>query len=875
MERRDFVKHGAVAGVALSLRPRWALGAGTAPGAAPGAGGAQAAAVDFSPGWRFHLGDVTGADRPGFDDGAWEAATLPHTARVESLVTGAPGTDSYQWQGTCWYRKSFTLDEDVAGRTVILKFEAAMNVADVWLNGRHLGRHMGGWLPFAFDVYGDVVPGGENVVSVRLDNRDDPVTGPKPLADLDFNPYHGIYRNVHLVIKDSLHITDPILAGKAAGGGVFVTYPRVTANAATVRVQTHVRNAGPGRRAFQVRVRLLDGEGRVAAEDVSARVDLAPGEDGEVRQDVSVASPALWSPRDPALYTLRTEVVEEGATVDEEVTRIGIRHISMTPDGFRINGERLFLRGTNRHQEYPYVGYALSDDAQYRDARKIKDAGFDYVRLSHYAHAPAFMDACDELGLVVMDCIPGWQYFDRENPAFAELQLDNCRALIRRDRNHPCVILWEVSLNESWMTDDFIARSHAIAHEEYPGDQCYSCGWTQGYDVFIQARQHGGCTEVTDQACLVSEYGDWEYYAQNAGLEQQAWADLAPDAANSRQLRWHGEAALLQQATNFQEGHNDNLKTIAFADGLWVMFDYNRGYAPDIESSGCMDIFRLPKLSYPFFRSQRGPAEELAHAASGPMVFIASYWTPDSATDVRVFSNCEEVALHLDGTLVERRGPDADRLSTELAHPPFTFRVGAFRPGTLEAVGYVGGREAARHSVRTPGSPRRLELRLDEDGRPFGARGKDVAFVRADLRDADGTLVPDAWENVSFGATGDVKLTGANPFSSDAGIASILLEAEAARPRGAVYALCLIREGGRVRALSAGRSVGGALEPHEVRVTTDGREAGADAPVYTGPVDAGRVRATLFVGGRRVAEADTDAPKFRVAGSTAPEPAPE
>ena len=229
-------------------------------------------------------------------------------------------------------------------------------------------------------------------------------------------------------------------------------------------------------------------------------------------------------------------------------------------------------------------------------------------------------------------------------------------------------------------------------------------------------------------------------------------------------------------------------------------------------------------------------------------------------------------------------------LSTELAHPPFTFRLGGFRPGTLEAVGYVAGREAARHSVRTPGSPRRLALGLDEGGRPFGADGKDVVFVRADLEDAEGTLVPDAWENVSFGVTGDVRLTGTNPFSSDAGVASILLETERAHPEGAVYALCVVREGTRVRVLSAATAVGGRVERYQIRATTDGSDPGPDAPVYDGPLEigssdprspeagspgaGGRVRAGLFAGGRRVAEADSDVPRFRIAGSTAPVPVP-
>jgi beta-galactosidase len=864
MKRREFVTHTAAASAALALRP--------ALFPAPTSSMRSAASrVDFNPGWRFFLGDVPGAEDAAFDDRQWNAATLPHTARIEALVTGPPGSDTYQWQGLCWYRKRFSLGPEAAGRCVFLAFEGAMNVADVWLNGEHLGQHMGGWLPFGFDISDKVRVGAENLIAVRLGNRDNAETGPKPLAQLDFNSYHGIYRNVRLTIKDRLHITDPILAERPASGGIFVTYPEVSTDAARVSVQVHVRNAGTAARDFRVRTLLLDDKGLAAAESFSDRIHLTAGENRDVTQDLRVLAPALWSPSHPDLYTLRTELVEDGAVVDDEITRIGIRRIAISTEGFSINGERMFLRGTNRHQEYPYVGYALSDAAQYRDARKIKDAGFDYIRLSHYAHAPAFMDACDELGLVVMNCIPGWQFFNRDDPKFTEIQYDNCRRLVRRDRNHPCVILWEVSLNETDMPAEFIRTTHAIAHEEYPGNQCFTCGWTKGYDVFIQARQHGGCKDVTDRACVVSEYGDWEYYAQNAGLHQEAWANLAPDQANSRQLRWHGEAALLQQATNFQEAHNDNRRTIAFADGLWVMYDYNRGYAPDIEDSGCMDIFRLPKFSREFFRSQRGPGERLVRAESGPMVFIASYWIPTSSTSVRVFSNCEEVELSLNGALVERRRPDTGRMSTNLAHPPFTFRLERFQAGILEAVGYIGGRAVARHAVRTPGVVERLQLRVDESGRPFAMGGKDVAFLWAALSDANGTTVPDAWDNVSFGGTGDVTLVGANPFSSDAGIASVLVQTDIRRPRGAVYALCIVRDGGMTRVVSDAVSVGGDIEPWEIRITTDGNEPLPTSARYASPLlAAGRVRAGLFVGGRRVAAADTDAPKFRIAGSTAP-----
>jgi beta-galactosidase len=384
-------------------------------------------------------------------------------------------------------------------------------------------------------------PGEKNLIAVRLDNRDNRITGPKPLVDLDFNLYGGLYRKAHLTIKDKLHITDPILADKAAGGGVFVTFPHVSKDAATVKVRTHVQNSATSSRAFALRTTLLDGSGKSVVSAESTPEDLAGGAGQKIVQELRVAKPKLWSPNSPTLYRLRSELVEKGKVVDTEETRIGIRRIEITQDGFRINGEKMFLRGANRHQEYPYIGNALSDEAQYRDARKIKEGGFDYLRLSHYPQSPAFLDACDELGIVVMDCLMGWQYFGKD-PAFAQLKLRECRDLVRRDRNHPCVILWEVSLNESPMPKSFIAAAHAAAHEEYPGDQCYTCGWARGYDVFLQARQHGGCKKVTDSPCVVSEYGDWEYFAQNAGLEQEKWNDLRPAQRNSRQLRGAGES---------------------------------------------------------------------------------------------------------------------------------------------------------------------------------------------------------------------------------------------------------------------------------------------------------------------------------------------
>lgn len=872
MHRRAFLRNVAAAGALTSLAGH--AGCST-PAVLPQrtgfAGGTIGRGVRrLDAGWRFLRADVGNGQAPQLDDSDWEDGTLPHTARIEALVTGEPGSDTYQWQGVCWYRRPLRIDETLAGRRLFLTFEAAMNVADVWLDGVHVGRHEGGFLPFVLDLTGRLVPGRESVLAVRLDNRDNAVTGPKPLAILDFNMYHGLYRYVHLVDRDALHITDPVHADRPASGGVFVRCTHASRESARLRVQTHVQNDHDGAQAFRVRTTLLDPDGALVAQTESDPLTLPRGADTAVVQDIEVLEPRLWTPHSPALHTVVSELVRDGRVVDGERTRIGIRRIEITREGFRINGERMFLRGTNRHQEHPCVGYAVPAAAHYRDAQRIKDAGFDYIRLSHYPHAPAFMDACDELGLVVMNCIPGWQYFG-EDPAFAELQYRNCRDLIRRDRNHACVVLWEVSLNETAMPPEFVARTHAIAHEEYPGDQCWTCGWVPGYDVFIRARQHGGCRGDAPVPCMVSEYGDWEYYAMTAGLEQHAWQALTSDESNSRQLRWHGERAQLQQAANFQEAHDDNRGSAAFGDGLWVMFDYNRGYAPDIESSGCMDIFRLPKYARHFFRSQRSPHEALAHAESGPMVFIASEWTPQSPTAVRVFSNCEEVELRRDGRLVARRTADRGRMSDDLAHPPFTFDVGAFTPGTLEATGWIGGLAVARHAVRSPGPIERLALRIDTAGHAVDTTGSDLLFCHAALQDADGTTVATAWENVAFGATGDGALIGPNPFSTDAGIASILLRTRAHATTAALYALAIRRDGDAVRLLAAALPVLGEAPPFEVRYTADGSAPGPESAPGTSVLSPRPVRAALFADGRLVTELDEAAPKFRVRGSAAPE----
>lgn len=714
-------------------------------------------------GWRF-VRDIE--DRDALTQVNWTEVTLPHTPKVEPMIV------NNQWQGTAWYQRALPWSDSWQDKVVLIRFEAAMKVADVWLNGKKIGHHKGGYLPFTLDLTDHLQP-GDNTLLVKLDNRDNELIGPKPLSTLDFNTYGGLYRSVSLVVKEPVHITDELLANKVAGGGVFVTYPTVDEAQSLVNVTTHLHNRSAANKQVTVRQTLHFNDEVILSEE--QRIVLPAGADQILEQQLTVEQPRLWSPDAPNLYELETALLHNDELMERQSRKIGIREFAFNDNHeLLINGEQVFLRGVNRHQEYPHVGYALSPQADYRDAVRIKSAGFNYVRLSHYPHSPAFMKAADELGLVLLNAILGWQFYNPD-PAFQAQVIETCRDLIRRDRNHPSVMAWECSLNESAMPKEFVAELDNIVKEEYPG--AFSAGWMHGYDIYLQARQHRlKHYEEPTQPYNVSEYGDWEYYAQNAGLNQDDWQGLKEDERTSRQLLGSGEKRLLQQATNIQEAHNDNLQTPAYADGYWVMFDYNRGYADDIEASGIMSVYRQPKYSYYFYQSQRSPDHESAAYDSGPMVFIASDWQSNSSTDVRVYSNADEVALYLNDQLVERKSPQRNRLSSHLSHPPFIFSLAEFTPGSLRAEAYIDGQQVAQHEVVTPGEAERLTLAVDTAGVAIASESPDLIFVYAQLRDANGNPVYDNGIPISLTVTGNLELVNPEPVVSERGQGAFLIK---------------------------------------------------------------------------------------------------
>jgi beta-galactosidase len=526
-----------------------------------------------------------------FDQNNWVNITLPHTSRIEPIEK-----IEQQWQGTCFYRKQLIIDDHSSH--FILRFDAAMHEADVWINNQHIAQHFGGYLPFDIDI--SINRTRILNILVRLRNKDNSIIPPgKKLSELDFNYYGGLYRHVWLIKKSNQFRFNK---------SIHIDYENVTKTQVILIVRFHIIVNSKNINDYHIRF-LLN------------RYEIYPFNISNYNEaKFLINNPRLWSPLEPNLYHFSIELLDietKNIIYDQQTITIGIRSFEFRSDSqyLFINGEKFdYIIGTNRHQEYPYIGYAISDSAQYRDAYKIKKAGFNLVRCSHYPPSTAFLNACDYLGILVINSIPGWQYFG--NKTFEKNSFYDIENMIERDYNHPSIVLWEVSLNKSPMSKEFMKQAHEFVKKTKPGS--LTCGWIDEenvYDVFIPARQHGNPLDYyknyrakNNKIIFIAEYGDWEYYALKTNNFRKINSRMSrfPPELTSRQRRKNGERRLLQQATNFQQGHNDNRRSSQTArimgDANWLMFDYKRGYAPDIEASGIMDINRLPKFAYYFYQ---------------------------------------------------------------------------------------------------------------------------------------------------------------------------------------------------------------------------------------------------------------------------------
>ncbi len=741
---------------------------------------------NFNPGWRFHKGDVAGAEALNFDDSAWQVVSTPHTVELEP----AEASGGRNYQGIAWYRKHFVVPAAMQGQLVTVYFEAIMGKQEVFLNGKLVRKHAGGYLPFSVNLtdYG-IKAGDKCVLAVMTDNSNDKNYPPgKPQYTLDFAYHGGIYRDVWLIGKSDVSITDALEANKVAGGGVFVHFDQISEKKAQVFVDTEVKNSGTARRVVTVETTLTDASGK-KVKQTSSRVMLNAGESVTVKQKMQVSNPHLWSPDSPYLYRVESRVTEGKLALDGGVTRVGIRKAEFKDkDGFWLNGKPFGqLVGANRHQDFAYVGNALPNSQQWRDAKRLRDAGCRIVRVAHYPQDPSFMDACDELGIFVIVATPGWQYWNKD-PEFARLVHENTRMMIRRDRNHASVLMWEPILNETRYPLDFALEALQITKDEYPypgrpvaAADVHSEGVKEHYDV-VYGWPGDDVKGVARQCIFTREFGenvdDW--YAHNN---------------NNRASRSWGERPMLVQALSLAKSYDEMYQTNGqFIGGAqWHPFDHQRGYHPDPYWGGIFDAFRQPKYAYYMFRSQT--AANLNHplAESGPMVYIAHEMSQFSDKDVVVFSNCDSVRLSIyDGTrswtkpVVHAKGhmPNAPVVFENVwdfwEARGYSYVQKNWKKVNLVAEGIRNGEVVCTTKKMPSRRSTKLQLRVDYQNSPLVADGSDFIVVVAEVTDDSGNVRRLAKENVVFTVEGEGEIIGdatigANPRAVEFGSAPVLI----------------------------------------------------------------------------------------------------
>lgn len=756
----------------------------------------------MNPAWRMYKGSLKGAEQPGFNDKEWNLVSLPNG--IEYVPTEASGCVNYQ--GEVWYRKHFTPEVSWKGKQLFLHFEAIMGKSKVWINGTLVNEHFGGFLPVIANVTEYIKYGEDNVIAVWADNSNDPSYPPgKPQDQLDFTYFGGIYRDCWMIVHNNVFITDPNYENETAGGGLFVSFGQISEKSAEVRLDAHIRNLSDKSFSGTVAYQLFDKDNRLVCQ-ADKSFSVSKGKARKTSLTLTVENPELWEPDSPYLYQLHVLIKDKsGQTVDGYRRRIGIRSIEFKgKDGFWLNGKPYPypLIGANRHQDFAVIGNALSNSLHWRDAKKLRDAGLRVIRNAHYPQDPAFMDACDELGLFVIVNTPGWQFWNNE-PVFAQRVYSDIRNMVRRDRNHPSVWMWEPILNETWYPEDFAKNVVDILHEEYPYPYCYAgCDVTaKGHEYFPIHFTHplngaGGAFNTATMDPKIS------YFTREWGDNVDDWnSHNSPSRVN----RAWGEVPMLIQAqgyakTDYKYTCYDALyrNTRQHMGGcLWHSFDHQRGYHPDPFYGGIMDAFRQPKLSYYMFCSQR-PAEtnDKLIAENGPMVFIANAMTPFSPKDVTVYSNCDEVRLTYckDGKqLVYKK----EKTNEGMPSPVITFkdvwdvmydkqlaRARKHADSYLLAEGLVDGKVVATHKVMPARRPSQIKLWADNEGMQTTADGSDLITVVAAITDDNGNIKRLNNCHIKFEIEGPGKLvaseeTFTNPRAVQWGTAPILVRAKA------------------------------------------------------------------------------------------------
>ncbi|HZI21481.1 MAG TPA: glycoside hydrolase family 2 TIM barrel-domain containing protein, partial [Gemmatimonadales bacterium] len=738
---------------------------------APSTGTAQRSTLNFDRSWRFHLGDVAGAQAPAFADSGWRPLDVPHDWSIEgpfSETNPAGVAGGALPGGVGWYRKVFSTPRGEGGETsrrVFIDFDGVYRNSEVWVNGQYLGKRPYGYSSFEYELTPQLRrDGSPNVIAVRVDNSRQP--------NSRWYSGSGIYRHVRLVTTGPVHVDH---------WGTYVTTPEVSARTARVRMQTTVRNQSPDERRVRVRTVVYDAAGRVVAES-SATATAPPDSVVELAQELAVTAPQLWSVARPYLYRAVTRVECGVALCDEYVTPFGIRTFSFRADsGFFLNGEHVKIRGVCLHHDLGAVGAAVNDRAIERQLQLMKQMGANAIRTSHNPPAPELLDLADRMGLIVMD-----EAFDmwRKQKTDYDYHLDfdawherDLSDMVRRDRNHPSVFIWSIGneVMEQWTDGDStaapIARELAgIVRRLDPtrpitsannngssGNPVFHAGALDllGHNYHHEAWANfptqfpGAKFIITEAMSALNSRGFYEQPSDSVASYATPYIkDSGPQPNKNYRLSAYDDRKAFWGSL-----HEESLRLFErypFLSGMfiWQGIDYLGEPTPyewPARSSyfGVVDLAGFPKDPYYLYQSVW---------TTRPMLHVFPHWnwTAGQTIDVWAYTNADEVELFLNGVSlgVKRKPEDVSHLM---------WRV-AYAPGTLRAVARQSGRVVATQEVKTAGEPARVALASDRAA--IRADGSDLSFVAVTVVDRAGVTVPTAEPLIRFRLTGDARIAG-------------------------------------------------------------------------------------------------------------------
>jgi len=729
----------------------------------------------LDPGWHFYRGDTAGAETVKFDDSAWRLLDLPHDWSIEDL----PGTNSpfnrdaisgvsggFTTGGTGWYRKTFLIPAEQNSKRILLQFDGVYMNPEIWINGISLGSHPYGYTSFWFDISDKVKPGKTNILAVKVRNEG---------TNSRWYSGSGIYQHVWLKVVEPVHI---------AQWGTGITTPKVNADSAMVNIKTKVNNQSIGELKVKLVTRILNANGE---ETNSATSELMIGKEGdnEFGQDMTVKNPHLWSTESPILYTAISEVYTGDKLVDRIQTKFGIRTIRFDAvNGFQLNGKAMKLKGGCYHHDNGPLGSKSFDRAEERRMELLKASGFNAIRCSHNPPSPAMLDACDRLGLLVIDeAFDMWK--EQKNPNdyhlyFNEWWQKDIESMILRDRNHPSVILWSIGneipnrqkpevVQVAKMLGDYVRQidptrpvTSAVNDLKPDKDPYFATLDVAGYNYAsggdhmqksIYATDHKRVPErimAGTESYPLEAFGAWMDVIDNPYvIGDFVWT--AFDYIGEASIGWRG----YPQEKNF--------------------FPWNLAYCGDIDICG----WKRPQS---YYRDALWMENQLSIYVKPPKpsfeenpkrVFWSKWHWLDAVADwswkgyenkplqVSAYSSCGEVELFLNNKSLGRKKTDR---STEFMA---SWEV-PYQAGVLKATGYNGGKEVNTATLYTAGEP--TQIKLTADRAEIKADGQDLSYITVELLDDKGVRNPKAEDLVKFEIEGPGKIIGVgntNPISTE------------------------------------------------------------------------------------------------------------